>query len=202
MKTNPPPPRLIRLAHDSPGRLRLRLPELRNQPGVSTALADHLAQTPGVVEVAVRPRTGSVLCRYDERHTTAAKLIAAVRRQPRAATRRREGEASPRSARAVRPQGSSVARALADAFRAFDDEIFNASSGRVDLGTLAGLGLLGAGAAEVIMTRELPAPPWFSLAWWALRTFTMFEASPRSTPAPRAARQHEGRRQATAATRP
>ena len=168
-------PHVIRLAHASPGRLRLRLPWLRDDRATATALADHLAQRPGVIEVAVRARTGSLLCRYDERRTTAGKLIAAVRRVTRVATVLHPGAPLPAPARADRPPGSSVGRALVDAFHGLDDDVYAATSGRIDLGTLAGLGLLATGAAEVAVTRQLPAPPWFSLAWWAFRTFTMFE---------------------------
>jgi hypothetical protein len=134
-----------------------------------------MAERPGVIEVAVRPRTGSLLCRFDERRTTAGKLIAAVRRETRVATVLRPGAPLPAVARAARPPGSSVGRAFVDAFHGLDEDVYAATSGRIDLGTLTGLGLLATGAAEVVMTRQLPAPPWFSLAWWAFRTFTMFE---------------------------
>jgi hypothetical protein len=177
-------PRVIWIAHASPGRLRLRLPWLRADHAAATALADHIAGRPGVIEVAVRPRTGSVLCRYDARRTNAGKLIAAVQRETRVATVLRPGAAVPAATRAARPPGSSVGRALVEAFRGLDEDIHAATSGRVDLGTLAGLGLLTAGAAEVAVTRKLPAPPWFSLAWWAFRTFTMFEPGAPVVPPP------------------
>jgi hypothetical protein len=174
-------PRVIRIAHRSRGRLRLRLPWLRDDRTMATALADALAARPGVIEVAVRPRTGSVLCRFDERRVDAAKLIGVARREARVTAVLPPGAPVPAGNGRTRLAGSSVGRAFVDAFRALDEDVYDATSGRVDLGTLAGLGLLGAGAAEVAMTRQLPAPPWFSLAWWAFRTFTMFE--PPSAPA-------------------
>jgi hypothetical protein len=167
--------RVIRLAHASAGRLRLRLPWLRGDRDAATALAERIAERPGVIEVTVRPRTGSLLCSYDERRTSPGKLIAAVRRETGVATVLRAGAALPAAVGTGRPPGSRVGRAFVDAFRNLDDDIYAATSGRFDLGTLAGLGLLTAGAAEVAVTRQLPAPPWFSLAWWAFRTFGMFE---------------------------
>src|SRR4030095_6511269 len=166
-------PRVIRIAHSSPGRLRLRLPWLREDRAMATALADDLAARSGVIEVAVRPRTGSVLCRFDQRRVDAATLITAVRRETGVATVLRPGAPVPTPGGTGRSPGSSVGRAFVDAFRGLDEDVYQATSGRVDLGTLAGLGLLAAGAAEVAMTRQAPAPPWFSLAWWAFRTFTM-----------------------------
>ena len=45
----------------------------------------------------------------------------------------------------------------------------------MDLGVLATLGLIGAGAAEIVVTGKLPIPPWFNLAWWGFRTFMTTE---------------------------
>jgi hypothetical protein len=39
-------------------------------------------------------------------------------------------------------------------------------------GFAAGCGRLG----EVPVKGNLPAPPWFNLAWWVFRTFITFEA--------------------------
>ncbi|MGD9765792.1 MAG: hypothetical protein AB7V27_19020 [Candidatus Binatia bacterium] len=60
--------------------------------------------------------------------------------------------------------------------RGLDDDIWRATGGNFDLGTLAGLAFLGAGAVEVGVTRKLPMPPWFNLAWWAFRTLVIFES--------------------------
>jgi hypothetical protein len=49
------------------------------------------------------------------------------------------------------------------------------SDGSVDLGTLATLGMLGAGAVQVATTGALPFAPWFNLAWWGFRTFVTSE---------------------------
>jgi hypothetical protein len=63
-----------------------------------------------------------------------------------------------------------------------------ATDGRLDLGILAAMGFLAVGATEIIVTRKLPAPPWFNLAWWAVRTFTTFESKVMEAPtAPRRA---------------
>ena len=44
------------------------------------------------------------------------------------------------------------------------------------MGTLTTFGFLGAGALNVALRRQAPAPPWFNLAWWGIRTFMLFEA--------------------------
>jgi len=170
-------PRIIRLAHASPGRLRVRLEGLREDRTAATSLADHLAGLDGVIDVAVRPRTGSVLCRYDEARLDAPRLVTAVRRHTGIATVLRADEPLPVSLRPPLHSSSSLGRAVADIFRGLDRDILYATGGRLDLGALAGLSLLAGGATEIAVTRQIPAPPWFSLAWWAFRTFSMFETS-------------------------
>ena len=63
--------------------------------------------------------------------------------------------------------------------------MLRSTDGRLDLGAVTGLGFLAVGAAEIASARTVPAPPWFNLAWWAFRTFTLFgrdEAEPESEP--------------------
>jgi hypothetical protein len=55
------------------------------------------------------------------------------------------------------------------------DDAIAATPGAVDLGTLATLAFVGAGALEVAVSKKLPMPPWFNLAWWGFRTFMTVE---------------------------
>ncbi len=170
--------RALRVVHAMEGRLRLRLPWLRRANGEATALADAIATWPGIIEVQVRPLTGSVLCLYDARNLSEAGLIERVAEATGAETIVPRGEEPPPDLRA-RPgdgQRSSVARALARGVRQINADTLNATDGRLDLGTIAALGFIGAGALEILTTRQLPVPPWFNLAWWALQTFTTFES--------------------------
>ena len=70
----PRPPRIIYLAHDSPGRVRFRLSWLRDQRNEATPIADALSELAGVGEVQVRPFTGSVLVIYDPARTDVATI--------------------------------------------------------------------------------------------------------------------------------
>jgi hypothetical protein len=49
------------------------------------------------------------------------------------------------------------------------------TEGRLDLATLATLGLFGASAVDVAVGQRLTAPRWSDLAWWATQTFASFE---------------------------
>jgi hypothetical protein len=165
----------VRLVHSSPGRTRVRLEGFDRALERATALADDLAALPGVEEVAVRPWTGSVLCVHDARRLDPKRIVDVVRRhaeQPGAPSRTEPGRPTPAL---LARQGSSIARSLTALVKQLDGDLLRVTEGRLDLGTLATFGFLAAGAAEVLSSRRLPAPPWFNLAWWALRTFTEFE---------------------------
>jgi hypothetical protein len=156
--------------------VRVRLPWLRRDRDRCTAIADRLATLRGVRKVEVRPSSGSVLCTFDVGHTRSERILAAVRRETGVAIIRAGGAARavPRSRRRRGP--ARVGRAVTAAVRALDDEVWDATNGNLDLGTVAGLLFLGAGAAEVMATRRFALPSWFNLAWWAFRTFALYEA--------------------------
>lgn len=159
----------IVVAHASPGRTRLRLNWLARAPEEAVALADALVALEGMLEVRTRASTGSVLCLHDtellgvEGILLRVAELTGVRPQPRARPPRQRTESA-----------GSVAAALLDGVKDLDRDVRDVSNGRVDLGTLAAAGFLALGATEVMVTRKLPMPPWFNLAWWAFRTFTAF----------------------------
>jgi len=171
--------RIIHVAHSSIGRVRLRLSWLRDTPREATLLADHLAALDGMIEAALRPWTGSVLCHFDPDRLDESRIINAVRRCTRVTLVVHRGEEIPASAIAPASSdgapASSLARAVAESFASINRQVLAATDGQLDLGILTSLGFMTAGAAEVLVMRQLPAPPWFNLAWWAVRTFTTFE---------------------------
>lgn len=162
-------PREVHVVHSLPGRVRLRSSRFRGDPAHGTRVADILAGMDGIEEVQVRPLTGSLLCTYDPGCISEQLIVAAVDAVP-----------SPPPEKSVRNHihGSTVGRAVVEAFQEIDEEVREATENRIDLGTLAALGFLAGGAAEVVTTRTMPAPPWFNLAWWAFRTLTVFETDP------------------------
>ncbi|WP_373048816.1 HMA2 domain-containing protein [Vulgatibacter sp.] len=171
--------RVIYLVHESPGRLRLRLPYLRHAPDAVDPLADHLAGLQGMEEVQIKPYTGSVLCTFDRHQLRSSDILAAAQERTGIATVLQPGERSLAEeealAQAALHHGSDLARAAACFFKSMNLEVLRASGGRIDLGTLAAATFATAGAAEVVATGKLPLPPWFNLGWWAFRTFTSME---------------------------
>lgn len=69
-----------RVASDIPGRVRLRLPELKHQKSLAEQCAETLRGIPGIDEVHVSPVTGSVLAFYDtDTLASLSALLAAVK---------------------------------------------------------------------------------------------------------------------------
>lgn len=171
-------PRVIQLVHRCPGRVRLRLPWLREVPADAERLADVLAGLDPSLLVEVRPWTGSVLCQYDPERLDADRVLGAVRRATKVAAVQRRGEPSPEAeaeyARAARARVGSLTRSISASARSLNEEVLRATDGRLDLGAATGVTFLAVGAAELATQRSVPAPPWFNLAWWAFRTFTLF----------------------------
>jgi len=164
--------RWLAVVHQLPERTRLRTPVLRKDPATCARLADTLAGVTGVREVAVRPFTGSILVEHAAT-LTADALVDTVRAALAIDRVLKPGEEEPLPPEP--PRRSSIARQLALAVRELDRDIRRGSEGTVDLGTIATLTFLGAGAADVVTTGQLPLPPWFNLAWWAFRTFMEVE---------------------------
>lgn len=138
------------LAHRTPGRVRLRLPERRGDIGFFADLARRLADCEGVARVETNPRTGSVLIM----HTGELEPIL------------RWGERERRFALLGRePREPSMGERLRAEVAGFSQGLRRATSGQLDLPTAAFV-LLLAGAA-VQMRRGSLLSPATTLLWYA-----------------------------------
>jgi hypothetical protein len=167
----------IEIAHRLPGRLRVRLPFLRRRREKLEQAAERLTDVGGVLEVRGHPFTGSLLVHFDPVRTDEETILAALREGT--GVHLLVGPGEPRPAPRVVPgePASAVGRATVEAFRALDEDVLRLTGNGMDLGVLATLGFLAAGALEVAVTRRLPVPPWFNLAWMGFRTFMTLEAA-------------------------
>jgi Heavy metal associated domain 2 len=151
---------------------------LRQQPELATPLADALERLAGLERVEVRPYTGSVLCTYDPGLLSEEALLAEVKRHTGVELVGHPGELTPEEEeellRAIR-SGSNLAVEASRFFKGLNVDVLRATEGRLDMPTLAAMTFMTAGAVEVIVTRNLPLPPWFNLGWWAFRMFTSME---------------------------
>ncbi|HEX6838325.1 MAG TPA: hypothetical protein VF334_17230 [Polyangia bacterium] len=173
------PPRIIYLAHDSPGRVRWRLSWLRDRRHEATPVADALSELAGVDEVQVRPFTGSVLVTYDP----ALIEVGAIRAALCAATGvdgvTRPGHETPAQIRQILrgsfDDGSHLSQAAVKAFQGLNVDVLRMSGGRVSLGALTSLSMCIGAAAKVLSSGRIELPDWHQLLWWGFRSFSELE---------------------------
>src|SRR5256885_11886087 len=119
----------LRVAHDIPGRLRLRVPV-----GVSVeGLIDAVAAQPGVQACTWSPRTRSLLVVYRPDSASAAGILETVAGHTSLAVAL-DGE-SPQASKSAEA-GGALARGVRDAAPDLDHRLRRVTPGRVGLGGL------------------------------------------------------------------
>lgn len=173
------PPRIIYLAHDSPGRVRFRLTWLRDRRSEGDAIAAALAEVAGVDEVQVRPFTGSVLVTYDPAHADVAAIRAALCKTTAVPEVTQPGHETPAQIRQILrgsvDEGAQLSQAAAKALHGLDVDVLRLTGGRASLGTITSLGLIVGAAAKVIGSGRIELPEWHQLLWWGFRSFSELE---------------------------
>ncbi len=67
--------------HHVPGRLRVKLPDLKRDPAAAERVERLLKEIPGVTAVKVTPLTGSVVVLYDSGQTAHDRILALLQDQ-------------------------------------------------------------------------------------------------------------------------
>jgi Heavy metal associated domain 2 len=170
------PDRFIQVVHTLPGRTRFLLPWLRRDLEQANRLAEALASVPGMKEVKIRPYTGTVLCQHQAADFSLDPVLQVMREQTGVQQVVQPGEPLPvpRLPDGAMSKGI-VAHELATMFNDLDDDVLRATQGNIDLGTLVTVAFVTAGALQIALRKQVPAPPWFTLGWWGFRTFLTFE---------------------------
>ena len=65
--------------HNVPGRLRIKLPRVKERPSAAAAVEDLFADREGVDGVSANPVTGSVVFRYDADIVSPEQILTALR---------------------------------------------------------------------------------------------------------------------------
>lgn len=172
--------RVVYVVHESWGRVRMRMEWIREERDEANRVADGLSGLMGVDTVEIRPFTGSVLVGFDPVQTGPKAIAGELAALSQATAICWPGEERPAEierelVRVALASGSGVARAATQFMEEVDLAVLRATNGGVNLGTLAALSFMAAGAAEVVTKRKLPLPPWFQFGWWAFRTFSITE---------------------------
>lgn len=162
------------IVHQMPRRVRLRASLLVGHRDICQRVAEKFAHAePTAERVEVRPSTGSVIIEREDGTLDAEALHRLLARI--VSEEMSEVPSSRRYAVPERMPGPTrVANAVARAFSDINGDVRKALDGHADLGTLLPVVFFSLGLVEVAATRKLPAPAWFNLLWWSLRSFMTF----------------------------
>ena len=160
----------LHVAHDIPGRLRLRLPAgLDVQPVVEAVAAE-----PGVVSTRWSLRTRSLLVLYDRESGDGAAITEAASRAGGLDVVAGQTEAAP--AAAVEP-GGTLSLGARQAFGEIDQRVLGATRGLIGLAGLFPVALMAWALTEVVRGRAAPLA-WSSALWYAHGLFRDYQVPP------------------------
>ena len=177
----------VTVAHAIPGRLRLKVAHIKNDPDLVNELRQRLAAVTAVQQVEVNADTGSVILHYD---ATALNTEESFRALAVALASVFPGVdlIHVNLSSLLSPNGTAAATApvIASSIRAFfaklNDNIDAASGGTADLKTILPLLLFGLGIRSVLKTDKPLAPTWYDFLWFALGTYFMLNPRPGEKP--------------------
>ncbi len=175
----------ITVAHALPGRVRLKIPRVKENPALARQAQEKLGQVPGIKRVEANPATGSLLLFYDLAMLASAEalgplgeifaeLFPEVESEELAAGLQELAETS-----ATAPDGSLLGGLGA---------IVNPGLFRnLNLNLLLPLTLLFLGVRRLTTSKDTPFPDWYDYMWFAFSTFVMLnrrlvEGTPEASP--------------------
>jgi hypothetical protein len=178
----------ITVAHALPGRVRLKIPGVKDNPKLARQAQERLGQVAGIQRVEANSATGSLLLFYDLAMLASvetlgplgeifAELFPEVETEELAAGLQELAETS-----ATAPTTSSLMGAL-------NTGVNPGLSRNLNLNLLLPLTLLFLGVRSLTASKETPFPAWYDYLWFAFSTFVMLnrrwvEGTPESSPVP------------------
>jgi len=160
------------VAHQVPGRVRMKIPEAKGNPELLQQIAQTFAAIPGIENITVNPTTGSLVMHYDtdqhdefhdhfhRHHGAHASNYRPPSTEIDDFVDKIESEAQ------FLAEHSQTARAVVDLFRKADREIRDATGNNVDLKIVLAAGIIGFTMLEVGAAAATPV--WVTLTLFAL----------------------------------
>jgi hypothetical protein len=164
----------LSVAHQVPGRVRLKVPSAKGNPELLQRISDAFGVIPGIEQITVNPTTGSVVLHYDtdlhdefhghfHRHVRHAHGYEPPATEIDEIARKIEEEAE------FLAKNSEAARAFVDFCKRVDSEIKVASGNMIDLKILLAAGIIGFTVIEIGAAAATPV--WVTLTIFALNHF-------------------------------
>jgi hypothetical protein len=159
----------VQIAHQVPGRIRLKVPRVKEDPDLIEQVRQMFKVIPGIEQVTVNPTTGSVVLHYDtdkhdefhghlEHHTGGHDRPPTNEIDALASKIEQEAE--------YLAEHSHTARVIVDCFKEFDHQIKIATGNVVDLKIVLAVAIAGVTILEVGASAATPV--WVTIAIFAL----------------------------------
>jgi copper chaperone CopZ len=173
----------VRVVHAIPGRVRLKIGEVRDNPALAWDVEEQLSRIPGVKRVEANPVTGSVLVLFDEPQATPADSLehlssiwpAELGSLDPAALGHEHANGHVNGTNGASAGIGPLDRRIVGMFGSLNARVSDATHG-TDLKVLFPLALFALGVRG-LFTDKLPFPAWYDFFWFALSTFIMLNGS-------------------------
>jgi hypothetical protein len=164
-----------RIAHHIPGRLRLRIPSLKNDPELAERLRRQLEQLEDVVAVDVRPISGSVVLQYQPNGRGPQGFVEAL-------ASLLPVEETPAARLPGLPSGESAGSLTADWMQREWLEanwgLKRASAGLLDIRTVVPFFFFFLGIRQLLVQPALDPIPWYVCFYYFFETFRHYYGRP------------------------
>jgi hypothetical protein len=153
---------VVTIRSSIPGRMRLKVKELKRNPALADQIEGRLRAMEGVTEARASPATGSVLILYTKDRLRPQELSDVF-----------PGVDSARwlSRLAPKPVTRGAIAASVAAFFERLNALVRRVTGVVDLRLLVPLVLIAWGIRELIVSERISRPAWYTLFWYAFGTY-------------------------------
>lgn len=163
----------VRLAHASPGRIRLKVEDIKNDPQRAGEIEAKLRTVSGLHSAQANPVTGSLLLIYDERALESMELPFAVAHVLGISL----NDLNPEDLRLLMShQGngnkfhaSSISEGLESTVREMNAAVRRTVG--ADLGILLPLALAVLGIRSLVMSEKTLLPSWHDYLWFSFSTY-------------------------------
>jgi hypothetical protein len=165
----------VRVVHAMPGRVRVKISRLKNNPAFAQEIQQRLRGVRGIQRSEVNLLTGSLLVLYEAREVD--QLDSLISLAAAMAPLFPEIDLS-QVHTLLDPSmngtdgSSSAAEGVAAIFGGLNQKVLE-STGTVDLKFLLPLGLFLLGLRGLLVAEKLAFPAWYDLLWFAFGTFFM-----------------------------
>jgi hypothetical protein len=162
----------ITVAHASPGRVRLKIGRVKENPELARVAQEKLARVPGIQKVKANPATGSLLILYDLAMLASVEALGPLGEI--FAELFPEAELEELAAGLQELPAAETASASGGSFAELFG-MFEAAAAALPrhLNLLLPLGFLFLGVRSLLTSKERPLPAWYDYLWFGLSTFVM-----------------------------